>query len=101
MHALSVSHVVYDDVCTRDLCQWVLFQLEQDKNSPRPFSPEKFEFSMSGSELTGKQRWQSDYRVGSVPRPRPRPLPVSPAPAFLLLSRDRHRYLQRPDEERS
>lgn len=54
VHApLSLSHVVYDGTCTCDLCQLVPFQLEQDKNHPRPLSPESFGFSVSGSELTG------------------------------------------------
>lgn len=88
VHApLSVSHVVYDGTCTRDLCQLVPFQLEQDKNHPRPLSPESFEFSVSGSELTGTAEAAARPLCGWAVAPRPSPDPcLSPCPGFLLLT---------------
>lgn len=73
---LFVSYVVYDGVCTCDLCQLVPFQLEQDKNSPRLFPPEKFELSGSEFEFTGRTEvaaWPL-CRVGGIPlHPAPDP----------------------------
>lgn len=82
-------------------CSW-------DKNSLRPFSPEKFELPVSGSQLTDRARVAACplCRVGGVPRAQsPSPACPPPPPALASLSptqgRDRQRLLQRPDDERS
>lgn len=103
----SSCHMMCVMVCAHVICthwplsNWNSSSCSQDKNNLRPFSPEKFELPVSGSELADRARGSlpvlQGWRCPQDPVPGPC---LPPGPGFpLFATQGRHR--QRPDGARS
>lgn len=93
MHAPPSCYMLSMMMCTHVTCaNWSLSNWNspccfQDKNGPRPFSPEKFALPVLGSELTGRGETAACLlcKGGSVPRAQyPGPACPSPLPLASL-----------------
>lgn len=96
MPPLFMSRVVYDDVCTCDLCLLIPFQPGIVPSAPRTkTTPGLFPLKSSSSPCQGassqaEQEWQPFALQGGQcpPGPGPEPcLPLCPAPGSSLMSR--------------